>query len=97
MLAIAPSLTLHCIDALPLDYQGAGERDHAVELRVWDPPQAMAVVESSQTACGGSGSTAEEVREWLDTDASELRAAAEQIVATLDAAAAGAGTNLAKL
>ena len=42
-------------------------------------------------------STAEEVREWLDTDASELRAAAEQIVATLDAAAAGVGTNLAKL
>jgi hypothetical protein len=97
VLAIAPSLTLHCIDALSLDYQGAGERDHAIELRAWDPPQAVAVVESSQTAGGGSGSTAEEVREWLDTDASELRAAAEQIVATLDAAAAGAGTNLAKL
>ena len=53
-------------------------------------------VKSSQIAGGGSGSTGEEVREYrLDTDASELRAAAEQIVATLDAAAASVGTNLA--
>ena len=44
VLAIAPSLTLHCIDALPLDYTGAGERDRAVELPKWGRAQAEVLV-----------------------------------------------------
>ena len=44
VLAIAPSLTLHCIDAVPLEYTNGGEKDYAVQLPRWGAEEAQSAL-----------------------------------------------------
>ena len=74
VLAIAPSLTLQCIEATPLDFSDASPLDHAVQLPAWGAEEAEAVV-----AGRGAG--------WLEEDEAAVGAAAEAMLERLDAAA----------
>jgi hypothetical protein len=74
VLAIAPSLMLHCIEAIPLDFSDASPLDHAVQLPTWGAEQAAALV-------AGRG------KHWLEDDEAAVETATEAMLERLDAVA----------
>jgi len=74
VLAIAPSLMLQCIEAVPLDFSDASPLDHAVQLPTWGAEQAAALV-------AGRG------EDWLEEDEAAVETATEAMLERLDAVA----------